>query len=56
MAKLVKMAKTAAVEWHIIATNMVNLDVYAKIRFRGGFHDLCIDIKITHICGNIVPL
>ena len=32
MAKLVKMAKTAALEWHNMATNMVNLDVYAKIR------------------------
>ena len=32
MAKLAKMAKIAAMEWHNMAINMVNLDVYAKIR------------------------
>ena len=31
MAKLVKMAKMATTEWPYKATNVVNLDVYAKI-------------------------
>ena len=32
MTKLVKMAKMAIMEWPNKATNMVNLDVYEKIR------------------------